>query len=60
MGQPKLKLKLPAMPDRDYPFSDMRLDSTPPVDNAPGWSELLYAFATVVLMALVAVEVMLF
>jgi hypothetical protein len=60
MGNPKLKIELPAMPDRDYPFSDMRLDATPQIDNAPGWREVVYAFATFVLMALVAVEVMLF
>jgi hypothetical protein len=49
------------MPDKDYPFADMRLGSAPDVDDhsGPGWLEVIYAFLTMLLMALVAYEAML-
>jgi hypothetical protein len=48
------------MPDRDYPFADMKLGAQPEIDNGPGWVEVVYAFITMVLMAIVILEAMLF
>lgn len=47
------------MPDRDYPFADMKLGAHPQIDNAPRWVDVVYAFLTMMLMAVVVFAAML-
>ena len=43
-------------PDRDYIFATLLTDTRNP--DAPGWAEVLYALATVIIMSLITIAVM--
>ena len=45
------------MPHKPNPWADIRLPRTPQIHSAPGWAEIIYATATMILMIALAITV---